>query len=96
MESDHILQVFSGKLDNPGDTNGLITDFYNDLNNNGQPSLEGTPDSNVPYDGVNYNMGGCMGCHGNIAQLGADFSFIFNGSSVDSPEFKLVYHSLTP
>ena len=96
VESDHILQVFSGKLDNPGQTNGLITDFYNDLNNNDQPSLEDTPNSNVPYDGLNYNMGGCMGCHGNIAQLGADFSFIFNGGPVASPEFKLVYQSLTP
>ena len=68
VESDHILQVFSGKLDNPGHTNGLITDFYNDRNTNGQPSLKGTPANNVPYDGLNYNMGGCMGCHGNIAE----------------------------
>ena len=96
VETDYNLQVFSGKLDNPGSTDGLITDFYNTLNNNGQPNLVGTPANNVPFAGLNYNMGGCMGCHGNIAQLGADFSFIFNSSSVTSPEFKLEYLSLTP
>lgn len=96
VESDYNLQNFSGKLDNPGTTDGLITDFYNSLNNNGRPALVGKPDDNVPYNGLSYNMGGCMGCHGNIAQLGADFSFIFNSSSVKGPEFKLEYTTLSP
>lgn len=98
VETDYNLQVFSGKLDNPDPENldGLITDFYNAVNNNGHPELIRKPANNVPFAGLNYNMGGCMGCHGNIAQLGADFSFIFQGSSVSSPEFKLEYKSLTP
>ncbi|HWK90620.1 MAG TPA: hypothetical protein VNP72_11595 [Longimicrobium sp.] len=34
------------------------------------------PFHNVYYNGKGYNMGGCMGCHGNAQVAGADFSFI--------------------
>lgn len=90
VETDYNLQVFSGILLIPDATNGLITDF--DL----AGATYGQPAYNVPFAGLNYNMGGCMGCHGNAAKGGNDFSFIFKKSSVSSPEFKLEYKSLTP
>jgi hypothetical protein len=34
------------------------------------------PFHNVRYSGTAYNMGGCMGCHGNAQLGGADFSFL--------------------
>lgn len=34
------------------------------------------PFHNVRYNGTAYNMGGCMGCHGNAQLGGADFSFL--------------------
>ncbi len=91
VETDYNLQVFSGKLDDPADTDGLITDFYNTHNNSvGKYTYPvGAAAHNVPYAGRFYNMGGCMGCHGNIAELGTDFSFILVGSSVSAPEFAL-------
>lgn len=91
VETDYNLQVFSGKLDDPADTDGLITDFYNANNNTvGKYTYPvGAAAHNVPYAGSFYNMGGCMGCHGNIAELGTDFSFILVGSSVSEPEFAL-------
>ena len=87
VETDYNLQNFSGKLDNPAHTNGLITDYFNEHNNAHGRYPVGQPAHNTPYAGRFYNMGGCMGCHGNIAELGADFSFIFNGGPVASPEF---------
>ena len=91
VETDYNLQVFSGKLDDPADTDGLITDFYNTHNNSvGKYTYPvGAAAHNVPYAGRFYNMGGCMGCHGNIAELGTDFSFLLVGSSVSAPEFAL-------
>lgn len=94
VETDTNLQTFSGKLANPAATNGLITDFYNKDNNTiaGQPRFPvGMPATNVPFAGRDYNMGGCMGCHGNIAQLGTDFSFILVEGRFKAPETKLDY-----
>lgn len=49
---------------------GLITDF----------DLQGNPIKNVYSGGHGFNMGGCMGCHGNAqAFKGGDFSFIILG-----------------
>ncbi|MCG8459347.1 MAG: hypothetical protein MI919_23975, partial [Holophagales bacterium] len=87
VETDYNLQKFSGKLDNPSRTDGLITDYFNSHNNANGRYPVGQPAHNTPYAGRFYNMGGCMGCHGNIAELGADFSFIFHFSSVSEPEF---------
>jgi hypothetical protein len=83
IETDYHLQVFSGKLqkqlDKPYDNvniQKLITDFNND----------GTPVKNTYYNKSAYNMGGCMGCHGNIQKAGADFSFIFMFGPVSAPD----------
>jgi len=40
------------------------------------------PDGKAP----GYNMGGCMGCHGQMQLTGYDFSFIFRRGRVDAPE----------
>jgi hypothetical protein len=43
---------------------------------------------NVRYGAstANYNMGGCMGCHGAAQALGADFSFILLLGITDAPD----------
>jgi hypothetical protein len=92
IESDYDLQMFSGSfqqgtqnsanvvvsLTDPvqeKDINNLITDF----------SLDGSEYRNMKYEGITYNMGGCMGCHGNVQAVGSDFSFLLFKGSVDSP-----------
>jgi hypothetical protein len=71
---------------------GLITDWcaHNTYYSpNGCPFVVDTPSpgvvdtvakdtafDNVKYGGHAYNMGGCMGCHGNAQASGSDFSFI--------------------
>ncbi|HSR67529.1 MAG TPA: hypothetical protein VLU25_06270 [Acidobacteriota bacterium] len=79
VETDYNLQVFSGqqqpKVSDGSNNKGLITDFNTD----------GTPYTNVYYGGNQYNMGGCMGCHGVAQDNGSDFSFIFP-FPVDAPE----------
>jgi hypothetical protein len=90
VETDYNLQVFSGQFQqgnkgtatmpqaggstvfdpsNPNNTKnivGLITDF----------KFDGMPFKNVFYNHQAFNMGGCMGCHGNAQVTGTDFSFI--------------------
>jgi hypothetical protein len=65
--------VFTGDPTNPADRkyiSGLITDF----------TFDGTPFKNVIYNNQAFNMGGCMGCHGNTQVSGHDFSFILAGA----------------
>lgn len=75
VETDYNLQVFSGRFQPPVEgtpasaTNGLITDFADD----------GSSFKNVYSGGHGFNMGGCMGCHGNAQVAGSDFSFILSG-----------------
>ncbi len=75
VETDYNLQLFSGRFQPPvgttpaSETNGLITDFNDD----------GSPTKNVFYGDHAFNMGGCMGCHGNAQVSGSDFSFIISG-----------------
>jgi hypothetical protein len=83
VETDYVLQVFSGQfqpqLSPPNaqtNVNNLITDYQ----------LNGTPFKNVGFSGKGYLMGGCMGCHGNAQIAGAGFSFIFARGPVPSPE----------
>lgn len=75
VESDYILQQFSGKFSaNAGFT---ITDF------------SGTSATDTAYNSYyngKYLMGGCMGCHGNSTNKGGDYSFIL-GNTVKEPEF---------
>lgn len=82
IETDYNLQVFSGQFF-PGLPNypqqqyaNTITDYNSD----------GTPFKNVAYNSRDYNMGGCMGCHGNAQHGGADFSFILLGGRVLNPD----------
>lgn len=90
IETSHRLQVWSGqaqpKLPAPYtdvDVTDLITDFKPD----------GTRVKNVQYngerpDGQNpgFNMGGCMGCHGQMQASGFGFSFILRRGRVEIPE----------
>lgn len=89
IETDYSLQTFSGRLfasdpagpptDLPANFNNFDSSrqtFQNVLLFDNQGNLERT-----------YNMGGCMGCHGNAQLGGTDFSFILaNGPTVDGPE----------
>lgn len=90
IETSHRLQVWSGQIQRPlpppyavTPVNNLITDFNPD----------GTPAKNVQFDGnapdgriPGYNMGGCMGCHGQMQRAGFDFSFILRRGRVRTPE----------
>jgi hypothetical protein len=82
VETDYNLQVFSGHFQPPlvppaAPVTDLITDF----------NLDGTVFNNVGYGGTAYDMGGCMGCHGNAqVSKGTDFSFILAGGYTPSPE----------
>lgn len=87
VETDYNLQVFSGQFQGPFPDNtppvaNLITDYWGA----GTP-MAGKPFHNIYYDGKRYNMGGCMGCHGNAAvNNGSDFSFILQGGRVGEAE----------
>ena len=86
VETDYNLQVFSGRFqqgypitdgmtvedsNNKKNVANLITDF----------NLDGTPTKNVIYNQQAFNMGGCMGCHGNTqVNGGSDFSFLLAGA----------------
>ena len=89
VETNMILSAFSGQFNfNLGD--GLsITDFYYQNttyqdNNTGKSVTKstGAPFYNVYTKGGPYNMGGCMGCHGNTSvNGGSDASFILGHGS---------------
>lgn len=90
LETSYRLQNYSGtvqpRLPPPYqelDVQDLLTDF----------DSRGKPVVNVAYaglkpDGVNFgfNMGGCMGCHGQIQIKGYDFNFIFRRGRINAPE----------
>ena len=84
VETNYTLQNFSGRLLNDAlPTDGQTTDFTNP---------PGTPFKNVVVaNGAGtafdrYNMGGCMGCHGNAQVSGTDFSFMLNEGPELAPE----------
>jgi hypothetical protein len=83
VESNYNLQVFSGQFQptlappyQNVNISNLITDY----------TPTGTPFKNVYTGGNGFNMGGCMGCHGNAQVAGSGFSFIFFGGPVVAPE----------
>lgn len=90
METSYRLQYYSGtvqpRLAAPYQdlsVQDLLTDF----------DPQGNPVSNMVYagmkpDGENagFNMGGCMGCHGQMQLKGYDFNFIFRRGRIDAPE----------
>ncbi len=100
VETNLNLQVFSGRFQPffsdtagaPVNTGGLITDFCGQRISGGMASYPGGctdtgPFQNVRVGGHAYNMGGCMGCHGNAQlQLGSDFSFILSEINTASPQ----------
>jgi hypothetical protein len=90
IETSHRLQLWSGHIQRPlpppnqdVPVNNLITDFTPD----------GAPVKNVQFDDQipdgkkpGFNMGGCMGCHGQMQATGYGFSFILRRGRVTVPE----------
>lgn len=81
VETNNTLQQFQGALIANGPDAGVKTSF---------DSAGGTF-NNVHIAGPGnyqaFNMGGCMGCHGNAQVAGTDFSFILNFGGVNFPEY---------
>lgn len=74
LETNYALQVFSGTFAKPGGVaDGTITDY-----------VDGQPYHNTYSNGGQYDMGGCMGCHGVVQLEGGGFSFAFDGISKGS------------
>ena len=46
---------------------------------------------NVALNNETYNMGGCMGCHGNAQRSGSDFSFLVSSTNFDEPDLYQTY-----
>jgi hypothetical protein len=95
VETNMVLSAFSGQFGPfiPNTADGFsITDYYYNqtpyTNNNiyvsGKPKTTtknvGDPFYNIYTKGGPYNMGGCMGCHGNAGVAGTDASFILKGA----------------
>jgi hypothetical protein len=89
VETDYNLQVFSGRFQQGYPiTDGMTVEDPNNPNNKKNVAnlitdfnLDGTPTKNVIYNQQEFNMGGCMGCHGNAqVNFGSDFSFILQGA----------------
>lgn len=93
VETDYDLQVFSGRF-YPVQTAELGNQPYAALSNTITDfNPDGTPFANVIYSPgqgfqgqTAYNMGGCMGCHGNAQHAGSDFSFLLLGGQVQAPD----------
>jgi hypothetical protein len=85
IETDYNLQVFSGQFysyepELPNNEGGTLSNTITDF------TADGKSFKNVAYSGTGYNMGGCMGCHGNAQHGGADFSFILAGGRDLQPD----------
>lgn len=78
IETDYNLQVFSGQFSTS--SNPALSNTITDFNSNGVPF------KNVAYNKHTFNMGGCMGCHGNAQHGGSDFSFILGGGRDMKPD----------
>jgi hypothetical protein len=96
VETDYNLQVFSGRFQQGfPNTNGMTVEDPNNPNNKKNVAnlitdfnLDGTPTKNVIFNQQEFNMGGCMGCHGNAqVNVGSDFSFILgDAGSNNAPD----------
>lgn len=89
VETDFNLKFFSGQFQ-PILSNGvfnaqLITDYAG-----ATQGVYADPKGkylNIFRDGKGFNMGGCLGCHGNAANAGSDFSYILeNAGKYSKPE----------
>jgi hypothetical protein len=80
IETSYNIQKFSGRFyaefDSGSPRRFTITDF----------DASGNKFQNVIFDHAAYNMGGCMGCHGNAQHAGSGFSFILKNGRVSQPE----------
>lgn len=95
VETNYTLQLFHGRVVAAGPGNGAPTDFPTP----NVPATAAAVPPNVYVVGANntvsaYNMGGCMGCHGNAQAAGSDFSFILNQGPVREPEFPQISPAL--
>jgi hypothetical protein len=81
VETNNTLQAFQGALIANGPDAGVKTSF----NNAGGPFTNVHVAAGSQYKA--YNMGGCMGCHGNAQVAGTDFSFLLNFGGINFPEY---------
>jgi hypothetical protein len=81
VETNRPLQLFSGGLVGSGFT-GVNSDYESQFSRGGTGIHR-----NIYYAGQQYNMGGCMGCHGSQGQhQSGDFSVILARGAVHKPE----------
>ena len=78
VETNYTLQNFSGRLTDDGQTS--------DFTNSGAPFKNVVVANSTRTAFDRYNMGGCMGCHGNAQISGTDFSFMLNEGPESEPE----------
>lgn len=86
VETDFSLQNFSGKISSTGPPTDLPANFNNfdSSRQTFQNILLFDDEGNLDKT---FNMGGCMGCHGNAQLKGDDFSFILKeGPDTKGPE----------
>ena len=94
VETNYNLQFFSGRLVGPPIDGGQLMSDYNTpappppAPQPLTPTFMNTFYLKTPNGSQvqQFNMGGCMGCHGNAQQAGDDFSFILNVGRNDAPE----------
>jgi hypothetical protein len=90
LETSYRLQNYSGvvqyHLEPPFESAG-VQDLITDFDQHGEPVKNVMYDAKIP-DGKTpgFNMGGCMGCHGQMQQRGYEFSFIFRRGRINAPE----------
>ena len=82
VETDYTLQQFSGRFGK----GGTPTDYPDSSEPASYPIFANVFrfDTTPPQ---HFDMGGCMGCHGNAQVAGADFSFVLLGGANNEPEF---------
>lgn len=84
VETDYTLQQFSGRIaDDNAPTDYPKPDSQPETKNGYQPNFQNVylPEGN---SFKTYQMGGCMGCHGNAQLGGTDFSFLFGGNTLSA------------
>lgn len=77
VETNYTLQNFSGIQTSDGQTSNF---------KNGSPAKNVYLLNAARTGYESFNMGGCMGCHGNAQVGGSDFSFTLREGPVDAPE----------
>ena len=90
IETSHRLQFWSGHVQRalpPPNENIPVDNLITDFHPNGDEVKNVQFDAEKP-DGklYGYNMGGCMGCHGQMQRHGYDFSFVLRRGRVLFPE----------